>query len=146
MKNLEAYYVPDIMLNCWILLGFFLNLILFLFFKSIYLWLHGVFFSVCGLSLLVARGACSPAVGYGLLLVAASRCKAWASGHTGLIAPKLVGSSQIGDRTRVLCIPRQSLNHWTTQETQDSVVLNPHKLFYLYYDVGEKVRFTHLSD
>ena len=75
-----------------------------------------------------------------------SCCKAWASGHTGLIAPKLVGSSQIGDRTRVLCIPRQSLNHWTTQETQDSVVLNPHKLFYLYYDVGEKVRFTHLSD
>jgi hypothetical protein len=34
-----------------------------------------------------------------------------------LAAPQNVGSSWIRDRTGVLCIARQILNHWTTRET-----------------------------
>lgn len=107
---------------------------------------RGLFCCVWALSSCGERGLLSSCGARASSWGSFSCCKAWALGHTGLIAPKPVGSSQIGDRTRVLCIPRQSLNHRPTGETQDSVVLNPHKLFYLYYDVGEKVRFTHLSD
>ena len=34
----------------------------------------------------------------------------------GLAAPRHVGSSRIGDRTSVLCVARQILNHWATRE------------------------------
>ena len=34
----------------------------------------------------------------------------------GLVAPRHVGFSQTRDRTRVPCIGRQILNHWTTRE------------------------------
>ena len=36
--------------------------------------------------------------------------------HTGLVALQHVGSSQTGYRTRVPCIARQVLKHWTTRE------------------------------
>ena len=36
--------------------------------------------------------------------------------HTGLVAPRHVGSSQTRARTRVPCIGRQILNHWATRE------------------------------
>jgi len=32
------------------------------------------------------------------------------------VAPRHVGSSQTRDQTRVPCIGRQILNHWTTRE------------------------------
>ena len=38
------------------------------------------------------------------------------STHTGLVAPQFVGSSWTRDRTRVPCIARHILNHWTTRE------------------------------
>ena len=88
--------------------------------------MHGVFVAVCGLSSCGKRGLLS-SVGQGLLLVAASLVAKHGLWDTGLVAPRLVGSSRIGDRTCVLCIPRQILNHWPTWETEDSVVLNPHK-------------------
>ena len=38
---------------------------------------------------------------------------------TGLVAPRHVGSSQTGARTRVPCIGRQILNHCATREAQE---------------------------
>lgn len=81
---------------------------------------------MCGLSSCGERGLPS-SVGHGLPLVAASLVTKHGLWGTGLVARRLVGSSRIGDQTRVLCIPRQILNHWPTWETEDSVVLNPHK-------------------
>ena len=57
----------------------------------IYLWLLWVFGAVCGLSLVAARGACSPAVGHGLLLVAASPVGGTGSRVLGLQQLWLVG-------------------------------------------------------
>ena len=36
--------------------------------------------------------------------------------HTGLVAPRHVGSSQIRDRTWVSCADRQILHHWAARE------------------------------
>ena len=40
----------------------------------------------------------------------------------GLIAPRHVGSSWTRDRTRVLCIGRWILNHWTMREVPPSTL------------------------
>ena len=37
-------------------------------------------------------------------------------GAQGLVTPRHVGSSLTRDRIRILCIARQSLNHWATRE------------------------------
>ena len=57
------------------------------------------------------------------LTVAASHCRAQAPDaqarqlwHTGLAAPRHVGSSQTRARTRVPCTGRQTLNHCATRE------------------------------
>ena len=77
----------------------FLNLILFLFFKSVHLSVAALglrccvwAFSSCGeRGLLSSCGArASPCGGF-------SCCEARALGRTGLVAPKLVASSRIGD-------------------------------------------------
>ena len=41
---------------------------------------------------------------------------------TGLVAPRHVGSSRTGARTRVPCIGRWTLNHCTTREAQSSLL------------------------
>ena len=59
-----------------------------------------------------------------LLIAGASRCRAQAPGQAGfsscrapgLTAPLPVETSQTRDRTRVLCLGRQILIHWTTRE------------------------------
>ena len=43
--------------------------------------------------------------------------------HTGLVAPRHVGSSQTRDQTCVPCIGRWILNYWTTKEVPLIVVL-----------------------
>ena len=45
--------------------------------------------------------------------------------HTGLVTLWHVGSSQIRDWTRVSCIGRQILYHWTTKEALKGGVLTP---------------------
>ena len=45
-----------------------------------------------------------------------SRAQAQWLQHTGLVAPRHVGSSQTRDRTRVPCIGRQTPNHCATRE------------------------------
>ena len=42
---------------------------------------------------------------------------------TGPVAPRHVGSSQTRARTRVPCIGRQILNHYTTREAQKFLIL-----------------------
>ena len=43
--------------------------------------------------------------------------------HTGLVAPRHVGSSQTQARTRVPCICRQTLNHCATREVHSLFLL-----------------------
>ena len=45
-----------------------------------------------------------------------SRAQAQELWHVVSVAPRHVGSSQTRDQTRVPCIGRQILNHWTTRE------------------------------
>ena len=40
----------------------------------------------------------------------------------GLVDPQHIGSSQNRDRTHVLCIGRQILNHWTTIEAPSFLI------------------------
>ena len=47
-----------------------------------------------------------------------SRAQAEQLWRTGSAPPQHVGSSQTRDRTRVPCIARWILNHWTTREAQ----------------------------
>ena len=44
--------------------------------------------------------------------------------HTGLVALRHVGSSQIRDGTSVCCIARQILNYWTTKEAPIYIIYN----------------------
>ena len=78
-------------------------------------------FSSCG-----ERGPLFIAV-RGPLTIAASRCGARALDtqaqelwHTGLVAPRHVGSSQTRAQTHVPCIGRRILNHCTTREVRVS--------------------------
>ena len=54
-----------------------------------------------------------------LLELPNTRAQAQYLQHTGLIAPRYAGSSHIRDQTRVPCISRQILTHWTTRELQE---------------------------
>ena len=49
--------------------------------------------------------------------------------HTGLAAPRLVGSSGTRDGTRVLCIGRRILTHWTASEVPSAVFLETQTVF-----------------
>ena len=90
----------------------------------IYLWPCWLFIAVRWLSLVVASGAAlqSRSTGFSslwLLLLRSmdSRAQAQSLWHTGFVAPRHVGSSRTRDRTCVLSISRQILNHWTARET-----------------------------
>ena len=53
----------------------------------------------------------------------------------GLVASQYMGASWIRDQTRVPCIGRQILNHWTTREFQnmkDNILFFFFNIFYLY--------------
>ena len=54
------------------------------------------------------------------LWLMSSRVQAQQLGHTDLVAPRHVGSSQTRARTRVPCIGRQILNHCATREAPTS--------------------------
>ena len=62
--------------------------------------------------------------------IGSSYCRAWAQVHgwevvlTGLVAPRHVESSRTRDQTRVPCIGRWILNHWTTREVPQSAFLS----------------------
>ena len=78
-----------------------------------------LFVAVCGLLIAVASLASEhglQARGLQQLWLAGSRAQAQQLWHTGLVAPRHVGSSQIRARTRVPCIGRQVLNHCATRE------------------------------
>ena len=57
-----------------------------------------------------------------LLLPLGFRARAKYLWHSGLAPPRLVGSSQTRDRTRVPCIGRRILNQWTTREVPMSTL------------------------
>ena len=54
--------------------------------------------------------------------------------YMGLVASQYMGASWIRDQTRVPCIGRQILNHWTTREFQNMKdnILFFFNIFYLY--------------
>ena len=83
------------------------------------------FFSCGELVLLIFVVLCGLLLSWLLLLWRmGSRCTGFSSCSTwaqqlwceDLVAPQNVGSSWTRDRTGVLCIARQILNHWTTRE------------------------------
>ena len=80
-------------------------------------WLHWVFITRHGLSL-VDREGCSSLQRAGFSYCRVQAPQLW---HTGLVAPQHVEFSLIKDQTCVPCIGRQILNHWTTQEVQGTV-------------------------
>ena len=106
-----------------------------------FFWLCWVFVAVCGLSLVLASGGYSLLRHRGfslpwLLLCSAGsrlmdsgvaalgpRAQAQWLWPTGLFALGHVGSSQTRDETCVLCIWRQVLDHCTTTETRDDIVM-----------------------
>ena len=81
---------------------------------------------MCGLSLIVGSGGYSVVAVSGLLLLLNTGSRACRlrqlqySGSvvvlSGLVALRHVESSQTRDQTRVPCIGRWILNHWTTKE------------------------------
>ena len=106
------------------------------FFFKVYLfiWLCWVFAAACGLSLVMASGVYSwlRCAGFSLrwllLLrstgsrhVGFSSCGTWVQQlwHTGLVAPRHVGSSQTRAQTCVPCTGRQILNHCSTREVPE---------------------------
>ena len=81
-----------------------------------------LFVAVCGLLIAVA----SLVVEHGLLThgpqqlwLAGSRAQAQQLWHTGLAAPRHVGSSRTRAQTHVPCIGRQILNHCATREAHE---------------------------
>ena len=110
-----------------------------------YFWLLWVFVAVRGLSLIAASGGYSSlwCTGFSLqwlllwstgsrctgfsscgtraqqLWLMGSRVRAWQLWHTGLIAPRHVGSSQATAQTRVPCTGRRILNHCATRDVPD---------------------------
>ena len=66
-------------------------------------------FSSCTKQGLLFTVVCGPLVVVASLVA----CQLW---HTGLAAPKHVGSSQTRDQTCVPCVGRGILSHWTTKE------------------------------
>ena len=57
--------------------------------------------------------------------------------HTGLVAPRHVGSSRTRARTRVPCIGRRSLNHCATREVQDIATIDIIVIM-SFYTLGDK--------
>ena len=82
-----------------------------------------------------------------------SSCGRWAQQlwHTGLVPPRHVGSSRTRDQTRVPCIGRRILNHCTTREVSDLMILKQHlyadgsKIYVSYFDFSP-VHYTHISN
>ena len=82
-----------------------------------------------GFSLVAASGGYSPVTLHRLLTAVASFAaedRLWdvwvqQEQHMGLVAPGHVGSSQTWGRTRVPCLGRQILNHWTRGKSQDEL-------------------------
>ena len=101
-----------------------MQLWLCLFLNKIYLWLHWILVAACRLSLVAVSRGCPLAALHGFLVETASlvvehrlsSLHVQQLGRTGLVASWHVGSSQSRDQTRVRCIGRQILNHWTTRE------------------------------
>ena len=118
------------------------------FYKFIYFWLRWVFVAACRLSLVVAsrgysllrctgfslrwllllRSMGSKCTGFSScgtwaqqLWLAGSRAQVQELWHTGLVAPRHVGSSRTRARTRVPCIGRWILNHCATREVPTEV-------------------------
>ena len=74
-------------------------------------------FSSCSMQGLLSAVVCRLTAGWFLLLQSTgSRAQDQSLWHTGSIAPRHVRSSQTRGRTRVPCIGRRILNHWTTRE------------------------------
>ena len=99
---------------------FLINLFIYLF---IYFWLCWILVSVRGLSLVAASGAtlhrgarASHCRGLSCCGAQAPDAQAQQLWLTGLAAPRHVGSSQNGTRTRVPCIGRRIPNHCATRE------------------------------
>ena len=96
-----------------------------------YYWLHWVFVVACRLTLVVGSGSYSLVCLWWVGTHCGSFCRgAQALGHelsscegllrhTGLVAPQHVESSWTRDWTRVPCIGRRTLYHWTTREIRD---------------------------
>ena len=101
-------------------------------------WLCWVFVAARGLSLVVASRGFS-------VCARASQCRRLSCGprvrgssscshglqSAGSVAPWHVGSSQTGDRTRVPCIARQILKHWTAREAPQYYFFLSHLFSYL---------------
>ena len=83
-----------------------------------------LFVAVCGLLIAVASLVAEhglQARGLQQLWLAGSRAQAQQWWCTGLVAPRLVGSSRTRDRTRVPCVSRRILNHCATREVPDDL-------------------------
>ena len=130
-RSLTAHRSPGRFI--FILFYYVLKINLFL---LIYFWLCQVFVAARRLSLVAASGGYSSlwCAGFSLqwlllLHSTGSRCTAFSScgtqaqqlWHTGLVAPRHVGSSRTRARTRVPCIGRRILNHCTTREAPTKV-------------------------
>ena len=141
----------------------------------IYFWLRRVFVAVCGLSLVAASGGypslrCAGfSLRWRLLLRSTgsrragfSSCSTWAQQlwlmgsraqaqqlwHTGLVAPRHVGSSRIRAQTRVPCIVRQILYHWTTREVPNWYLLKAIAKYFLgsFNPLNRKVEIIQFRD
>ena len=84
----------------------------FSFFLILFLWQHCAF---------VAAGRLSPAEESGGYSLLSTGLLLWC---TGLAAPRHVGSSWTRVQTCVPCIGRQILNHWTTREVLERILLS----------------------
>ena len=114
----------------------------------IYFWLHCVLVAhtssslvaVCRLLTAVASLVAERRLqvhGLQQLWLPGSRAQAQQLWCVGLVAPQHVGSSRTRDRTRVFCIGRRILNHWTTREAPAfTLVFNTMWMFHLCPSAG----------
>ena len=130
---------------CCRMCQYFISFFLF----NLFIWLHWVFVAVRRFSLVAVSGGYSllRCVGFSLqwllllwstgsrhagfsrcgsraqqLWFAGSRAQAQQLWHTGLVAPRHVGSSWTRARTHVPCIGRWILNHCTTREVPRQIL------------------------
>ena len=83
---------------------------------------------MCELSLLAVTGIYSLLAGFSLqwlllLQSMGSRCTGAVMSQTGLVAPWYVGPSWTRDESQVSSIGRRILNHWTTEEVPDRILI-----------------------
>ena len=96
---------------------------LFYLFLLIYFWLHWIFIALLGLALVVVSGGLS-LLWYSAFLLRwllflwsmGSKYMGFSSCSSDPVAPWHVESSQSRNRTRVLCMGRQTVIHWATRE------------------------------